>query len=191
MDYNDYELVYLVSENDESATEILLKKYDKLIWSICYSCTRRFFNYDYVDFEDIVQEVRVALYYAIKRYNPNCEFLFYTFAILVIKRKALALLYGRYRKKLDIISYDNEDVFYEPCIEKKDYPDFITIEKELEELLIKFKCTLDFEDAAIFDLRFSSFSYADISKILDISVKSVDNKLSKIRNKLKKYLLKT
>ncbi len=190
MDYNDYELFYLVSENDENALDILLKKYDKLIWSICYTCAKKFFYYiTDIDLEDLVQEARIALYYALKSYNPNEEFLFYSFVFLIVKRKATSLLVNKYKKKLDIVYLDSDENFYQICIDVDARPDSIALENELEMMLINFKNTLNFDDSIIFDLKYSSFSYDDIAKIMETNIKSIDNKLSKIRNKLKKYLL--
>lgn len=191
MDYNDYELVYLVRENDESATEILLKKYDNIIWSICYSCYRRYFNYSIdIDVEDLVQEARITLYYAFRNYNPDSDFLVYSFVVLVVKRRVVSLLNTKYRKKFINVSIDKDDSYLQIADGFYNTPDFLISEKELEDMIAGFKNTLDFEEAAIFDLRYSSFSYGDISNILGISTKLIDNKLVKIRNKLKKYLLK-
>lgn len=191
MDYNDYELVYLACENDEDAINILLNKYDALIKSVCDFYAKKYFYYiSGIDFDDLMQEARISLYFALKNYNSDSEFLFYSFVILVVKRRILTLLNGRYKKKFSSISIDDD----ESCLQISDNfdssPDVLAIANELENLIINFRCMLDFEDAAIFDLRYSYFSYNDIAIILDMNIKTIDNKLIKIRKKLKKYLLK-
>ena len=61
--------------------------------------------------------------------------------------------------------------------------------EEFQEKIINFKNELNDTDAMIFELKLNSFSYREISILLDIDFKKVDNRLCLIRKKLKKYLL--
>ena len=55
-------------------------------------------------------------------------------------------------------------------------------------LVHSFSLDLEFIDSCVFELRISNFSYKEISKLLDISLKQVDNSLLKTRKKLEKFL---
>ena len=86
MEYNDYELVYFAMENDDDAFCLILKKYENIIYKLCQYYTGRFYNYS-IDLDDLVQECRLNLYYSIKNYNPDKYIIFYSFVVLVTKRK--------------------------------------------------------------------------------------------------------
>lgn len=186
---NDFELIYLVKENNEDALNFFFKKYEPLISKIA--------NYYYtnvkdlkIEYEDLLQEGRIGLYEAIKCFEIKQEVLFYTFAFLCIKRAIVSYLKRNTTNKKMVLasslSFDetilNENIsFLEPTN--------ILEEKYFINKIIEFKNSLDFIDSNIFELRLSSFSYSDIASLLDTNVKNVDNRLIKIRNKLKKYLL--
>ena len=67
---NDYELLYLVSENNEDAKDIFFEKYDNLIKmkAIKY---KSFVESKGFDFNDILQEGRLGLSQAIKDYQEQ------------------------------------------------------------------------------------------------------------------------
>ena len=68
--YNDYELIYMVHENDEESNSILLRKYSPIIGKICSKYYKRFNQYGY-DYEDFYQEGLAAFYRAIKYYDDK------------------------------------------------------------------------------------------------------------------------
>ncbi len=188
MEYNDYELVYYAMENDEEAFNLILSKYDRLIKSMCYRYANKYYSYN-IDIDDLVQECRLNLYHSLKNYNPDKDVLFYSFVVLITNRK-LSRLFSRYYKKgTNFLEIDSEYNYLQVSDDLKFEPSFITVEKELEEILVNFKYLLDFDESVIFDMRFCSFSYAEIAKLLEVDVKYIDNKLIKIRKMLKKYLL--
>ena len=45
--------------------------------------------------------------------------------------------------------------------------------------------SLDLDTSCVFELRFNGFSYREISQLLDISISSVDSKLSRARRFMK------
>ncbi len=188
MEYNDYELVYFAMENDDDAFCLILKKYENIIYKLCQYYTGRFYNYS-IDLDDLVQECRLNLYYSIKNYNPDKDILFYSFVVLVTKRKIFNIINKSYKKLPYMIELDSDDNYLQLPSDNVNEPSYLALEEEIQEKLIKFKYNLDFMDSVIFDMKYSSFSYDEISKVLDISIKQVDNRLTKIRNKLKKYLL--
>ena len=91
MDYkkiNDYEVVYLVKENDEEARKIIFNKYIPIVRKLAskYSMSAKWAR---VDFDDLVQEGLIALNDAIDKYDENSGALFYTFACICVERRTL------------------------------------------------------------------------------------------------------
>ena len=187
--YNDYELMYLISENNEDAYQTIFEKYEPLIFKEAVKYF--FFTKDLViSREDIIEEGKIGLYKAIKKYNDDVEF--YTFAYLCIKRniqKLLAKCETNKQKSLnDAISINESN---DNIINKKlDGMDLlqILIDREFETKIIKFKNQLQEIEANIFELKYNGFSYKEIGILMHLTKKEVDNKLLSIRKKLKKYL---
>ncbi len=187
--YNDYELMYLISENNEDAYQTIFEKYEPLIFK---EAVKYFFlTKDLgISREDIIEEGKIGLYKAIKNYNDDVEF--YTFAYLCIKRniqKLLAKCETNKQKSLnDAISINESN---DNIINKKlDGMDLlqILIDREFETKIIKFKNQLQEIEANIFELKYNGFSYKEIGILMHLTKKEVDNKLLSIRKKLKKYL---
>lgn len=186
---NDYELVYMIGEQDDDMLKLLFDKYDDVLklWSNYYHKIYKKFN---IPVDELIQEGKIGLYYAIKNYNEAKDVKFYTFALLCIKRSMMSCIAKWTRCKN--LMYTNTFSYDESLLDDNSYefsPEIIIGNLEYEKYIIKFKNSLDFLDANIFELRYNSFSYKDIAALLDISKKKVDNTLIKIREKLKKYML--
>ena len=186
---NDYELVYMISEQDDDALKLLFDKYDDVLklWSNYYHKKYKKFN---IPVDELIQEGKIGLYYAIRNFNEEKDIKFYTFALLCIKRNMMSCIIKWTRNKN--LMYTNTFSYDETLLDDTSYefsPEIIIRNFEYEKYIIDFKNSLDFLDANIFELRYNSFSYKDIAELLDISKKKVDNTLIKIREKLKKYML--
>lgn len=184
-DYNDYELLYMVKENDDFAINIMIDKYKPIIKNLAYTF---YINYNKcVEIEDLVQEGMIAVFKTIGTYNDS-KFLFYTYVCKAIKNAMTRYckIYTNNKNKALIYSDGMESVYYIGY--EIDYlSSFIDI--DFYAYITRFKNGLSFIDSCIFELRFNSFSYLDIASLLGIKKKDVDNKLYKIKKKLKKYLL--
>ena len=186
---NDYELVYMIGEQDDDALKLLFDKYDDVLklWSNYYHKIYKKFN---IPVDELIQEGKIGLYYAIKNFNEEKDVKFYTFALLCIKRSMMACIAKWTRCKN--LMYTNTFLYDETFVSINNYevnPEIIFESYEYEKMIINFKNSLDFLDANIFELRYNSFSYKDIATLLGINKKKVDNSLIKIREKLKKYML--
>lgn len=187
MEYNDYELLYMVKENEE-ALEFMLKKYEPIFRKIARSFILKFKNKG-LDYEDIVQHCRIVFCKALDRYNPDNEVLFFTYFMICLKRSVYNYINRnlcRYENAnyMDLEGYDNLDLLVSSYDAFDNYSDY-----EMEQNIINFKNSLKYEDGRIFELRYNGFSYKDIASLLEIDVKRVDNALLKIRKKLEKYFL--
>ena len=80
--YNDYELLYLINENDEIAKDILKRKYAPLI----YEKSKEYYQRNHYDipsfsFDELINLGNSVLLRATKTYNEKENALFYTYFI--------------------------------------------------------------------------------------------------------------
>ncbi len=188
--YNDFELIYLIKEESDIALDIMFEKYEPLIKKIC---SHYFFCYQNIkiDYDDLLQEGRIGLFKAIKGYDSSQNVLFYTFATICIKRAILSFLNRNMNTKNIVLSqaiiYENDEELDRSEI-SSDIFSFVS-DNDCINNIIKFKNSLDFIDANVFELRFNMFSYEEIANLLGLTKKNVDNRIMKIKKKLRKCML--
>lgn len=86
--YNDYELIYMIqSEQCEYALNIMLSKYELLIWKYIHM-----YNIKGYDKDDYMQEARILMVNIIKRFDESRGKTFTRFYELVLKRRFYALM---------------------------------------------------------------------------------------------------
>lgn len=192
-DINDYELLYLVSESDEDAYNKLYAKYSGFIKSLTQKYLKKC-KYLGVDFDDIYQAGCYGLSLAINHYNENNEALFYTFASIFINREIQTFIRNISRKKhnvlSDSISLDKEidengntlECFFSSG--QNSMNSFFEIQNSMDVLMLKHD--LPFLQSLIFELKLNNFSNKEISQLLDVKYKSIDNAVTSIKNKFKK-----
>lgn len=192
MDYkkiNDYEVVYMVRENDEEAREIIFNKYIPIVRRIAsdYLALAKMAR---IEYEDLVQEGLIALNEAINKYNERSGVLFYTFLCVCIERRILTYCRKMNSSKHYLLntSLDDEYIY---SVSDNDVFEAYFNEINLERKFVSFKNLFDIVESNIFELRYNGFSYKEISKLLDIPVSTIDGKLCKIRRVLKETLNNT
>ncbi len=190
---NDYELLYLISENNEDAFEIILNKYNPLIVSIAIKYFYFFPNLGLTK-EDFIQEGKIGLYKATKTYKPETS-MFYTLALACINNSMKKLIQqascGKQKILNNAVSLEllvENDINNDYDIQKNKDLANIIIDKEKEKEIIYFKNSLSELNSCIFELKINGFNYKEIAVLLDISLKKVDNCLLSIRRTSKKYL---
>ncbi len=198
-DYNDYELIYLCQEGNEEANNILYNKY-KIVAELKAKKYYKYASNIGLDFNDLVQEGMIGFSEALKDFKTDKEVMFSTFASLCIERQINSAVMKANRNKHKIlnesISLDyinnNERPVIEYIAEDKDnnpLEHIIDIEAEKETYdKIKDKLT-DFENQVL-QLKINNFNYREIAQILDKPVKSIDNTLQRIKNKVKAIMVK-
>ena len=200
LDLNDYELLYLVSENDEEANNIIYEKYKPLIRSLAlkyYSMSKN----SGLELDDFLQEGYYGLYLALNNYTDNKDCLFYTYLNVVINSKMSNLIIKSKTNKNKVINEAislNSYIGIEKDTELEELiPDNNALlpqeEVELKELYDKIKkliYTLSIKDSCVLELKINGFTNASISRLLDISVNDVSYILRNVRKRifsLKKY----
>lgn len=187
---SDEELAGLAQNNDEMAVNTLLKKYKSLVNQIARS-----YFLTGGDMEDIVQEGMIGLYKAIMHFKNTKSASFKTFASTCIKNQVQSAVRVASSEKnkvlssaipiIDQLNSDEEDE--KEIIFPSDLPspDEKLIEKEsLKEIMTKIKETLSSLELKVLSLYLKGYSYNEIAKISNLNKKSIDNALTRIKNKL-------
>lgn len=173
--YNDNELIYLIRENDDNSLDILFKKYRPVIISICKYYYDKVKNRG-VDFNDLIQEANIGLYYAYLSYKESSS-IFYTFACTCIRNRLSCYTRTFFNKKNNII---NTSISYDDNLYGNSSNYY-----NLEEDFINIKNKLSFDQSIVYELRFNGFTYREIAILLDIPISTVDGRLCKIRRILR------
>jgi len=191
-EYNDNELLDLISEGNERAKEILFKKYDRVI-KIYVSKYIKLSSNIGLDFDDLYQEGLIGLENATNSFN-GVDSKFSTFATVCIDRKMKTILTKANRQKNRILNsslsleYMNDDDT--PFIDRvKDEgsldPLLYMVEKEdVKKLNLNIKRNLSNFENEVYELLRSHFSYVEIANILDKDIKAIDNAIQRIRKKI-------
>lgn len=196
-EYNDFELLDLISEQHEQAYDILYNKY----YPIIKTKASKYLKYGRkkgLDHNDLIQEGNIGFNEAIRDFKSRKGVKFITFANLCIERQinGAVLAADRQKHKIlnDSISLENTFAVKKPLIyfladQKEKDPSNYIIELEQEaELNLIIKQLLTPLEQQVFELKLSNFSYKEIASILGKSYKSIDSTIQRIKNKLKKRL---
>ncbi len=168
---NDNELLYLISENDDVAKEILIEKYKPLIKSIVNK-----YNINSFEKEDVYQESMLCLVKAINTYNDIYNMSFNCYFTMLLKRKIVDLI----RKETTKVNYS-----YSDCIDEM-VADRSTI---LEEKNIYARKSLsyifsDFEEQVYYFKYKDKLKPQEIAAKMQVDVKNIYNALRRIKGKM-------
>ena len=195
-EYNDYELLNYISENNEEANEILFEKYKPLIVNISNKLYKYCKNKG-LELNDLIQEGMLGLNLALKIYDQNKDASFYTYARKCIERKIISLVVSTCRLKHkilnDSVSFEiktNETDVFEMVVGDNSYnPEDMMINYETEtEIIEKAHNLLTDLEKQVFDLKISGFNYKEIAEILEKDPKTIDNAIQRLKQKMKKAI---
>ena len=186
----DEELSSLAQKGDENAVNELLSRYKSLINKI----SRSYFLVG-GDIEDIIQEGMIGLYKAIMNYSGEKNASFKTFASTCIKNQIQSAIRIASSEKNKVLStalsiqdqnLDEDEEEMEIILPSSiPSPDDKILEKEnVEEIFKIIKSTLSELEQNVLMLYLKGYNYNEISSKMNISKKSIDNALSRIKNKL-------
>lgn len=182
----DEQFVLLAKEGNSEAELELFNKYRSLI----NKYSRGYFLVG-GDVEDLIQEGMIGLYKAIKNYSQEKDASFATFASLCIRRQIQSAIRNASTQKNKILSSavpitDEEDDDYGIfSITSADRPDQKLINKQTnEEIFSQLKKMLSPLEFDVLKYYLAGLTYEQISQKTNLSKKSIDNALSRIKNKL-------
>lgn len=192
-------MLYLISENNEEANEIIYKKYIPIInYKI-----KKFSNYSKkigLEEADLFQEGMIGLSEAIKGFNEEKNVKFSTFANLCIERQVFTALKKASRKKHDILNtslsldstYNDENTSLIDFIldTSKEPGLYIEDEETKENLYNEIVEKLTDLEKNVLILKINNFNYKEIGELLNKTYKSIDSTLQRIKTKVLKILKK-
>ena len=176
--YNDYELLYLVRNNDESALEKLIENYKPIIYKVYYQLRRRL---DSFQFDDGYQAGLVGLYTAVSYYKEDRNMAFSTFAIMCITRE----MYATYRKErknnyahnsrilsLDMKLNESEEIYLSDInlIDQNNDPASIAMSSCLLDEVYEI---LDSVEVKVLELKTKGYSYKEMANHLGVTAKQL------------------
>lgn len=177
--YNDYELIYMVRDNDNESYDVLFSKYTPIIKRIAYDYYCSYKNYGY-DLDDFNQEAYIAFNNAVNNFKEEKDILFYSFVILCVRRSLFSFCrkISCERKNISndyLIDIDSNDVFCDSNID--DYIDYKEIISDVKNISLD----LTFIELCIFELKYNGFTYMEISELLDLPLRHIQFKGRKIK----------
>lgn len=178
----DEELVMLYrTDNNEQALLTVIKRYKPLAKQrAAFYCGNK------NETDDFFQEALLGIYFAVLSFVPNRS-AFSTFARLCIDRRLLSLLRSKYKSgKVPselTVEYDDSVNTYggenNPENLLADADGYNLLLDRLAEILSPF-------ELAVLPHLLDGMSYRETANLLNVSVKSVDNAVQRIRRKIKK-----
>ena len=193
MDYNPYELLYM-SHIDERAQVALFYQYSPLIKSIALGCTGKYLPLrDYLD--DLIQEGRIALFQAADTYRGDQNASFLTYLTILVKRRLWAecrKIYSRITAngstilRLDSMVSEDEP-FYGSIAQRDPFsdPEYYTYYVTALERLRQLYRQMNAEEVELVKCWINKDTYAEGAKKLDMSIKTYESRLTKVRNKVR------
>ena len=193
---SEEELVLRAQQGNNDALERLLYIYRGFVRYVC----QKYYLKD-GDQQDLLQEATIGLLEAIKAYDYSTKVKFRNFAFICIKRELDSVVSRSNRKKRQILNnaipiysyveeentrYGSEYYSGESFMKSdKDTPEATLIAREgLQELMSFLQRELTNLEQKVLFLRIEGRSYREITSILAIQTKAVDNAIQRIRRKV-------
>ncbi len=186
MEYNDFELVSLIRENNEEAREILYNKYKPIIVKKSTDQIYKLGSYG-MEINDLIQEGYIGLDNAINCFNEKENTSFYTFALLCIDRQIITCIKKNTNNKAMILNdainlddgkeylfRDNTDI-EGSFINKEDAKEFINLICD----------SLSDIEKKVFSLKLEGYDIGEIANLLNKDTKVIYNTLHRIKYKIK------
>lgn len=174
-------LVRLSQEGDEQAFASLVKRYETKVFRLAYSFLR---NREVSD--DLAQEVFIKAYFGLPRFKFKSEFGTWLYRIAINQIKDYLRKEKRKMKEISL-----EAIKETPFVQNEESlrKEKERVEDRQRDLVLNCLRTLPQKYQIILTLRdMQGFSYEEISRILKISIGTVDSRLYRARQMLRKKL---
>ncbi len=174
----EYELILAARANDAMAFETLYKRYIPLV-NGCVSS----FQVPPSEKDDLFQEGMIGLLKAIRTYD-NTSSAFQTYASLCVKRSMISAL--RKYNRANRLVYSAEVPEHSAAPLEEPAADELYRDEDRQRM-IRFVNELSPFEKKTFSLYISGMKYSAMAEKLGCSVKSVDNAITRIKSKIKKF----
>ncbi len=181
-DMNDYEILYMVNDTKENNFDLLVHKYQPLIYKIVKEYLNTFKRFGY-ELDDLMQIGYITLYKASYLYDIYSHSMFYTYFRSSLKKAIFNLIrYNSTNKKETLnnaLSYEstipNTNMHYIDLFADKETDNKLDLE------LITFKNSMSINLSWIFQLFYNGYNKDEISILLDENIDTVKDNFNKIK----------
>ena len=169
--YNDYELLYLIYEMDDTALDIMFRKYIPLI-----KARIKAFRIKPSNREDFLQEGLLVLNKAIQRFNPDSEKTFTKYFDMILQRRFIQILR---KERNHFYNVDLVGAGERLVAERKE-----TFSNDENERLIAACSFSDFE-AEILEYLKNGYKPREVAALLKCPVQKIYDANDRIRRKIR------
>jgi len=178
---SDIDLLKKIKDDDIQAEEDLLEKYKPMVTAIA----RKYYLIG-GDKEDLLQEGWMGFFRAMRQFDVEKNDNFAQYAHLLVEREMIDAIRRANSNKNQVLSnsifVDNDDILSsEDMIE-----DDVLYYETSRDIFMNIKSCLSDRETKVLEYYLQGYNYIDIAEILGTSPKSIDNTLTRVKNKLKK-----
>ena len=192
-DLNDYELLYMIYQNDDLSFNELSKKYESYIIYLVDNVYRT--DPCGISKEDCIQECRLRFYEAVNSYRDdrNCSFL--TYITVCVKRKMMG--FQRYKHQyvqraignlsLDMMIGEDEQSYLIDnikCPDKMLEPEYRTRYNDSVKKVNEFLASLSDKDKKVWEMMNTDLTYQQAADRIGITKKMYDNRCQSIKRRV-------
>ena len=179
---NDYEILYMVSDNIDNNFDILLHKYQPLIYKVVKEYVNFFKKFGY-ELEDLMQLGYITLYKTSFKYDVYNHSMFYSYFKKALMNMIVTNIRINTTGKKEVL---NNALSYDEDIPNSSirYIDLLPNNKKiyhLENELIIFKNSMPATLSYIFELFYNGYNKKEISFLLDENLKDIERDFLKIK----------
>lgn len=193
-EFSDAELVSQAQSGDRAAEEMLILRFGRLV----RACARPLFLMG-GDSEDLVQEGMMGLLAAVREYDPQRSAGFRTYAEVCIRNRLLSAVRAASRDKhtplnsyvpLDTALFDDTESDERSSVDQRQgNPEALFIHREdMQERMNRIYSQLSPLETRVLRLYLSGLSYSEIASKCNRPLKSVDNAVQRIRQKIARQI---
>ena len=177
---NDIELLKDIRTGSAVAEEQLLTKYKPLVSAIA----RKYYLIG-GDREDLLQEGWLGFFGAMRQFDISKGENFQQFATMLIEREMIDAIRransGKNSALNNSVFMDNDDILSSEFTLEDD----VVYQETFRNIFNEIKYHLSKRELYVFEKYLQGYNYVDIAENLGVKPKSIDNTLTRIKNKLK------
>lgn len=199
MDFSEEEIISLALENNETAKNIILEKYNYIIDIML----KKYYNTALklgIDLKELEQEAYMAFTDALNSYREDKNTKLSTFVTLCVDRRLKKIIKKNSGEKAKFLNttfsldydYNDEGATLQDIISdesKNDPLNNLTIKEGYEELLTKIKNALSESEYDIFKFMLNEFDYQTIAALTNRTPKQVDNAIQRLKHKIRDIIM--
>lgn len=194
-DVNEYELLYMYRQDKEHTAHMIVKQYERLIWSIVLKFQGAMHQMG-ISKDDLFQEGMIGLLEALDCYREDLNVPFRNFACLCAERQMRSLIrkysgqnFGIIHNSLSLdqsLVHDDSMIVMDTIADNNCFNDpawvfnYRYCLQQVQEQVQEFSSL----ERSVLTYRAHGYSYKEIAEVCCVSYKKVDNTLQKVKRKL-------